>query len=50
MRHLALNWFQLDQGCIYCKAKQHRDTLLQPRYVVLDNNALEIIKKEHRAL
>jgi hypothetical protein len=50
MRHLALNWFQLNQGCIYRKAKQHRDTLFWPRYVALDNNVLEIIKKEHRAL
>ena len=50
MRHSALNWFQLDQGCIYRKAEQHGDTLLRPRYVALDNNALEIIEKEHRAL
>jgi hypothetical protein len=49
-RHAALTWFQLDQGCIYRKAEQRGDTLIRPRYVALNSNALEIIQKEHRAL
>jgi hypothetical protein len=48
-RQSALGRFQLDHGCIYCKAEQYSNTLFRPRYVALDSNAFEIIQKEHRA-
>jgi hypothetical protein len=46
----ALAKFQLDQGCIYCKAEQHGNTLFHARYVALDSNAFEIITKEYRGI
>ena len=49
-RYAVLTQFQLDQGCIYRKAEQCGNTLIRPRYVALNSNALEIIQKEHRAL
>lgn len=46
----AINYFQLDQSCIYRKAERHGDIVFQARYVALNSNALEIIQKEHQAL
>jgi hypothetical protein len=47
-RQAALGGFQLDQGCIYRQPEQRRNVMFRARYVALDSNALEIIKKEHR--
>jgi hypothetical protein len=46
----AINHFQLDQSCIYCKVEKHGDIMFRARYVALNSNALEIIQKEHQAL
>lgn len=41
--YAAINRFQLDQGCIYCKGELYKDTWFRPRYVALDSNAFDII-------